>query len=258
MKTVRYYDSLKVESESCRLFADLMLVELKKSGLEWLPDAVPARVNAVAQGPLQCGFFVAFWCEEEMREKSGEGRWPSGPPSIVGVRRKMEKFLLNLEPVCMRVHQRMTNLDKAEEEAVKAHDEAAAVAKATGAMDESSKTLAMKAAESMQAGKKGEAVDVEIPADDDLEAWAIGMQELLLEAHQKDVEKVKATGIGSCAKCRWSASGCAKCDWVKAVRYWRRQETKSKHLEGYSDGFKASVKAKAKAKGKAKAKAKAK
>ena len=44
MKSVKYYDSLMVESEAGYLAADLMLTKLKQQGLEhmsWLPDSFP-------------------------------------------------------------------------------------------------------------------------------------------------------------------------------------------------------------------------
>ena len=83
------------------------------------------------------------------------------------------------------------------------------------------------------------------------------MKDFLLEAHQKDVQRVKETGGGVCSTCRWT-SGCRHCDWRKTVRYWRRVETKNLYLEGYMESFVKAVKAKAKAKAEAKAKAKVK
>ena len=71
LKTLRYYDSLSVESETCRLFGDFLVTELKKKveDLQWLPPSCPSRCNTVKQGPLECGFYVCWWCEEEARER---------------------------------------------------------------------------------------------------------------------------------------------------------------------------------------------
>ena len=233
LKAVRFYDSLELESQNCRTFAACIVQDLKKEGVEWLPDMLPKRVNTVKQGLLQCGFYVSFWIEEELRERRGEGRWPSGPPNIVDIRAKLLKFLENLEPTCRKVHLRMKDLMEQEQAAIAKHDAAADAAKAAGAADESSKALAELAMESMQAGTKGGIVDVEIAAEGDLETWAEQMKPFLLDAHQKDVERVKETGLGVCSTCRWT-SGCRHCSWVKTVRYWRRKETLGKHLECYT------------------------
>ena len=105
----------------------------------------------------------------------------------------------------------------------------------------------------MLAGTQGELAHVEIAAEGDLEAWAEQMKSLLLEAHQKDVERVKKAGLEVCSTCIWT-SGCRHCSWVNTVRYWRRKETLDKHLEGYSGAYKFAVAAKAKPKAKAKLK----
>ena len=204
---------------------------------------------------MQCGFYVSFCIEEELRERIGEGRWPTGPPNIADIRSKLWKFLENLEPTCKKVHLRMKDLMEQEQAAIAKHDADAAAAKAAGAVDESSKALAKLAMESMETGMKGELVDVEIAAEGDLETWAEQMKPFLLEAHQKDVERVKKTGLGVCSTCRWT-SGCRHCSWVKTVRYWRRKETLDKHLEGYSEAYKSAVATMDKAKPKAKAKVK--
>ena len=104
--------------------------------------------------------------------------------------------------------------------------------------------------EAMKGLAKGGAMEwVEgIPVEDeDLQAWAEGMLELLTEGHQEICRKVKEVGIGVCSKCRWQ-SGCSGCDWTKAVRYYRHQETTGKFGEGYKDAPKAKAKRKAKAK----------
>ena len=76
MKSVKYYDSLMVESEAGYIAADMMLTKLKQEGLEhmsWLPDSCQHRCHAAVQGPLECGFFVIWWMEEEIRQLMGQG-----------------------------------------------------------------------------------------------------------------------------------------------------------------------------------------
>jgi hypothetical protein len=162
----------------------------------------------------------------------------------------------NLKPAAEKMRLELLAVEEAEGAAEKAHDEAAAAAKAAGQVGEIVKTLQEKAVADLNAGEHFEPVVVEAE-EGDLEGWAEGMVTLLLPAHQEDLAKVKAHGIGICATCRWK-SGCKNCYWPKTVRYWRNLELRGKHLEGYSDAVKAKAKAKAKAKGKAKAEGKAK
>ena len=154
-------------------------------------------------------------------------------PSIAGTRSKLWMFLESLEPTCKKVHARMKAILEQEEVTVAKHGLEAVAAKKAGAVAGSSKDLA-------------DGVSL-------LETWAEQVKPLLSDAHQKDVERVKETGLGVCSTCRWT-SGCRHCSWVKAVRYWRRKETLDKHLEGYSDAYKTAVASKAKSKPKAKLK----
>ena len=81
------------------------------------------------------------------------------------------------------------------------------------------KDLAAKGENAMDAG--GADVGCPIPVEgEDLEAWAMGMVDMLTEGHKELCLKVKETGLGVCSRCRWS-SGCAPCDFAKAVRYYR-------------------------------------
>ena len=142
LKAVRFYDSLELGSQGCRTFAVCIVQDLKKEGVEWLPGMLPKRVDTVKQGPLQCGFYISSWVEEELRERMGEGRWPSGPPNIADIRSMLLKFLENLEPTCKTVHLMMKGLMEQEQAAIAKHDADAAAAKAAGAVDESSNALA--------------------------------------------------------------------------------------------------------------------
>ena len=144
-------------------------------------------------------------------------------PSIAGTRSKLWKFLESLEPTCKKVHARMKAILEQEEVTVAKHGLEAVAAKKAGAVAGSSKDLA-------------DGVSL-------LETWAEQVKPLLSEAHQKDVERVKETGLGVCSICRWT-TGCRHCSWVIAVRYWRRKETVDNHVE--ESASKAQLKPKAK------------
>ena len=131
-------------------------------------------MNTVKQGPLECGLYVAWWMEEEVREKLGEGKWPRGRPDISNLREKMWKAFLNLEPACLKMHMRNEDLNDAEGAAINNHDEAAKLATHAGVVGDAAKTLAHKAMEDMSAGKKGDLLDVEVAPSTylDKEHWA--------------------------------------------------------------------------------------
>ena len=260
MQACRYYDSLAVQVEAAHLKADYLLTQLKKEPLphlQWLPAVCPSRGHGSRQGPLECGFFVGWWMEEECRAMLGEGFCSRGCPKPAGVRRSMEKLLLNLKPAAQKLRSDVEAVEKHTAQAEKDHDAAAAAAKLAGELGQASKSLQEKAMADMKAGVPG--VPIEFPVDvdgdlaGDLAHWADQMVPLLLPAHQADVARVKVSGIGICSTCRW-LSGCRHCDWPKTVRYWRNHEVRGAYLEGYS----AAAKAKAKAKGKAKAEPKGK
>ena len=84
-KECRYYDSLQNQQNSSWMFADHILAELKKvEGMQWLPEACPARTNYCRQGPLECGLYVCWWMEEEVRRALGERPFWRGMPRILG------------------------------------------------------------------------------------------------------------------------------------------------------------------------------
>jgi hypothetical protein len=166
----RYYDSLQAESEGSYLVADYVVTSLAKAGhasLEWLPAVCPHRVNSCKQGSLECGFFVCWWLEEECRAMMGEGWCSRGWPQPMEVRRCMERFLHNLQATAERMARDRDFLEKVEEEAVKAHDEAAAAAKAAGAVGDLAKSLQEKAIADLLQGEHVVPVVVE-PVGDDL------------------------------------------------------------------------------------------
>ena len=249
-KECRYYDSLAVEAESCYLRADFILEHLKKiAGMEWLPTSMPHRCNDVKQGPLECGFFVTWWMEEECRRRLGEGIWSRGCPRPGDVRKNIYKLLCNLEPAAEKMQKDLKLLFAAAEAALK-KDSGVASSSAAAATVEL-KRLEDLAKADFAAGVKGEAVDICIDVSETLgpEHWAEQVMELLLPSHLEDVQRVRATMPGICSSCRWS-SGCHRCCWWKTVRYWRRVETKGHFMEGYSEPVMAKAKAKlSKAKG---------
>ncbi len=265
-RTCRYYDSLLGQMEATHLVADFLLAELKKTGrpdLQWLPEVCPDRRNGSRQDRLQCGFFVGWWLEEECRYMLGEGWCSRGWPDALQVRGATGRFMANLLPAAEKMQHDLELIEGLEAEAAKAHDQAAAEAKAGGVLGDAAKTLQEKALADLAACEQGAPVEIHLEDPGALEPWAEEMMALLLPAHRADVLRVKATGLGVCGSCRWR-SGCRSCSWPKTVRYWRNKEVRGKFLEAYMPAAKASAKAaalpaaakpKPKAKGKAKAKA---
>jgi len=248
-KQCRYYDSLLVESESCYLRADFLLESLRKSGkAEWLPAALPHRCNAVRQGPLECGFFVLWWMEDECRRRLGEGRCSKGWPRPGDVRANMCKLFANMQAAATKMQKDLEVVLDASKPIVES-----SAASSSGLDVEELKRLKDIASKDFVAGEKSGFTEVRLDAEIDLgvESWAQGILELnmLLPAHHADVERVKSTMPGICSSCRWSY-GCHRCLWWKTVRYWRNKETKGAFMEAYSDSVKAKAKAKlSKAKG---------
>jgi hypothetical protein len=248
-KVCRYYDSLAHgESEACYLRADYLVQKLRaEETLSWLPPVLEHKTNSCSQAFLQCGFFVLWWCEEEWRERLGQGRWRRAWPNVGQVKDRMLKLFLNLEPAAKRLQTQLKELQEAEEKAGAASESAAGKAAAEAAAAVKAAAGAM-----LHAGEKGEAVDLKIePVGNDVEHWAEQVMELMLPAHVADVKRVRSEGAGICSSCRWS-SGCHRCLWWKTVRYWRNKECKGAFMEGYSETTKAAVKSKAKAKSKMK------
>ena len=59
----------------CFLLADRLVAMLKeqKGRFQWLPEALPQRWNHCRQPGVDCGFYVAWWLEDEIRAANGEG-----------------------------------------------------------------------------------------------------------------------------------------------------------------------------------------
>ena len=204
---------------------------------------------------MDCGFYAAWWMEDEIRAAAGEGHFVKGYPAGMPVREKMCSLFQALQRANADMLRDLQKQQDAEDIADYEYNEAAAKkAKETGAIME---TLEAAATKSMFAGEYGAGIkhDVE-PGDEALQAWAEQMVEhgQLFEAHMKDVERVRLADKGVCSQCNFSA-GCRKCWWPKTVRYWRRIETRDDYWEGYNPGAKAAAMGKAKAAAKAKGKA---
>ena len=207
------------------------------------------------QSGVDCGFYVAWWMEDEIRAAAGEGYFVNKYPAEMPVRVKMCSLFNALQKANDDMLKDLQLQQDLEDIADFEYNQyAAKKAEETGAIME---TLEDAAKKRMFEGEYGAGIkhDVE-PGDDALEAWAEQMmqQAQLFEAHMKDVERVRLADKGVCSQCRFSA-GCRKCWWPKTVRYWRRKETRDEHWEGYNPGAKAAAMGKAKAAAKAKGKA---
>ena len=248
VQTCRYYDSLFPRKEENHCFAD-QLVSMLQTRLSWLPLQAPAQRNFCRQEETECGFYVAWWMEEELRRACGEGWCARGYPTILGnagVRTAMCSLFKSLEPVHQKILADMTALQKKEKAGEDLYNEAAAKkAKETG---EELQTLEAAATAAVLKADFPVGFVFDIEAEGGLEHWAEQMLEhkLLFEEHMKDCLRVKARGAGICSSCHYS-SGCYRCYWPKTVRYWRNKECRNELMEGYT------AKAKAAAKGKAKA-----
>ena len=232
----------------------------------WAPAACPERCNYCRQDPLQCGFFVGWWQEEEIRHCRGEGWCSRGYPKILGAggtRETLHAWMKALQPVATQMVKDVKLLKETEEKEHADYD--AAVKAATAAAGEVAKSLEAKAIEALQRGERGVDMVFDVDAEGGLEAWADAMLEskLLMEDHDADCRRVKEFGLGVCSSCQWTV-GCRRCYWPKTVRYWRFKEMRGELLEGYAPLAKAMAKGKgrgggvAKAKPAAKAKAEAK
>ena len=255
-----------------QLMADSLLAVLQPV-FTWIPKKLPCRLNHCRQPRDACGFYVAWWLEDEIRAASGEGFFVNKYPAEAGIRDKMCRLFQSLESA----HKKMLKDLKAEKEerdlAEKLFNEAAAKrAEETGKELETLQELATK---KMQEGEFGVPIVFDVEGEEGgLEAWAASMMEhkMLFPKHLKICERVKAADRGVCSHCHFSA-GCPRCYWPKTVRYWRSKECREKLMEGYTPAAKAAAKGRAKAaglpvpaaggpeakaKGEAKAKAKAK
>ena len=248
---VKYYDSLKFESESGYLAADMLLTKLKQQddlkGLGWLPEVCPHRCNCSLQGTMQCGYFVAWWMEEEVRELMGQGRWCRGWPNAALTRQSMQKAMGNCVAASIKMQKDLEKLKKAEEEEVNKLKAAGLLKDKFAAVAAIHERLGAVAKADLAAGSTGGAVEVSLHLSEEqsVESWAEDILNLLLPAHQEKVKVVRETMTGICSKCRWT-SGCAECQWWKTVRYFRMKETKGKFMEAYGEAYVKTQKAKKK------------
>ena len=227
LQECRFYDSLHTPMESCWIFADSLLTELKKlPEMQWLPQACPKRQNHCEQGPLECGFFTCWWMEEEVRRACGERPFCRGYPKILGPGGQRE-LLCSVFETLEKANQKMQDEQKmladADAAAEKAfNDKAAADAASLGV---AFKTLEQQATEAMLKKDVGVPIVFDVEKEGGLEFWAEQMleQHLLFAAHEADALRVKDKGAGVCSSCRFSA-GCFRCFWPKTVRYWKNKQ----------------------------------
>ena len=232
----------------CQLLADSMVAALRLEW-KWLPDRLPQRRNYCRQSGVDCGFYAAWWMEDEIRAAAGEGYFVNKYPAEMPVREKMCSLFKALQKANddmlkdLQVQQDLEDIADFEY-----NEYAAKKAEETGTIME---TLEEAAKKRMFAGEYGAGIEHDVePGDGPLEHWAEQMMAnaQLFEAHMKDVERVRLADKGVCSQCRFSA-GCRRCWWPKTVRYWRRIECRSDLYEGYSPAAKAAAKGKAKAAG---------
>ena len=55
-----------------------------KTDFTWLPPELPKKKNFCKHNDVQCGFFVAWWMEDEIRAASGEGFYGRKQPKVLG------------------------------------------------------------------------------------------------------------------------------------------------------------------------------
>ena len=205
---------------------------------------------------MECGFFVCWWMEEEVRQALGERPFCRGMPNIGGkggLRSQLCSIFANLESANNKMLEDMKLLSEREAATEEAFNkDGAAKAAAVGAIF---KTLEEQAKEAMFKSEVGVDIVFDVEAEGGLEHWAGQVLEahLLFPAHEADVRRVQAKGTEVCASCHFS-SGCYKCWWPKTCRYWRNKEMRGSLMEGYAPAAKAAAAAKGKAKAKAKAK----
>ena len=170
---------------------------------------LPERLHKVSQveGSNLCGWFVLAWCEDEAAEHAG-----SGPACL-----PLPSFRLKA------LRQRLANLTKGREAELLRQAE-----EEKEKEDKYQKQLSL-------AKKKAEALAAEEPVKKAVAVAALQAAKLVAEgghifteadlsAQAKEaINKVEATGLGICSRCRWS-SGCLSCSVEKAKRFWLQAE----------------------------------
>ena len=212
------------------------VLRIWSSVFPWLPaDVRLCRSNFCRQGcDLSCGYFVAWFLEEECRRSLGELPFCRGGPNADDIVKRMIQLARNLFAMEKRMQEALgSTLWKSEApvEVDLVEDSPKIVKMKKMAMDDLKSTLLKSGDEEFFPG-----VDVPFPLKDfeGLQDWAEQVQTILTDKHRADVEKVRSAGKLGCAACRFTT--CSRCYWPKTVRYWRRLETKGRFAdeEGYS------------------------
>ena len=153
-----------------------------------------------------------------------------GWPDAGKVTLRLQGIVKKLDPEVNKMEEHAKAVEAMEAKGKADVEAKAKLAEAKEGVEKDLKALADKAKEGMDAGAAeiGGVVHVE---DDDLEAWAIGMLEMLTPGHQEICRRIQKEGLGSCSRCSFGA-GCNLCHFAKAVRYWRKEETKGEFGEG--------------------------
>ena len=230
MRTLKFSDSLSgpvsdIVLEIC--VHALMFWKLMPSW-SWVPLVVPARWNAVRQGPLECGFFVATWLERAILEAAGK---PSVPMSEEVDVKQLKTRLLKMLEAWGPTMKRMQKEVRAGELLVLEGEERPAGGTAQADLEED----LFRAAAGFRTGEEPTGAAAEIHplekyANED--EWASAVLEHLSEEHQALCTEVhlKEADEVPCSKC---TGGCRHCVFWRAVRYWRNVETGGRATEGY-------------------------
>jgi hypothetical protein len=189
---IKYRDSLSKACRVCKLYAGRAVKELV--GLE-----MPDRCNAAMQEPGSgmCGTYVLQWMEMECRSACLNEVWSSAgwpKPHVWGDR------VYNLMSMMQKEEH------KAIEEAQKETDKVQALHQ-----------KARKKKEKKNRGCLTLKISEEEPCFENLSSEA-----------QLEVTRVRAIGVGSCSRCRWSTLGCLSCSGLKVMNHlFRLQSFKS-------------------------------
>jgi hypothetical protein len=210
---VRYFDTLTVESLSCRKFAT-WVGQLFNPTFE-----LPERTNSLRQqvGSVSCGQWCLAYVEIEAAEWCGCGPAACGHPNLVRL-----NWELRLQTLSAQLKNEETYRRQCLEKEQIAHQKQAAVA---------AKELRKKAEQAKRAQELGEAISIELALADEYvnKNKKLTILDLSQDIRNK-IERIALLGVKICVSCRYS-SGCLRCDVDKATRYHLRKESERRGFE---------------------------
>ena len=237
---VRFVDTLKAIKtaivEKMKVLLEVLRVDIP--GLQWLPESVEGcRIHHCRQrSDVSCGYFVAWFAEEELRQKYGESPMHRGCPDAGAVVKRMLQVTHNLLPAERKLQANLKAGTSSKSGA----------AASSGATDAATAARAQAEVELQDTLDRTACPDTAVRAEfsleefgGDIEHWATNVMQLLSAAHQVDVSTVKHKHpVTGCSKCHDpEATGmkrCWRCYWPHTVRYWRNLETQGRLGEGYA------------------------